>query len=175
MGTGKTSVGHALAALLRFRFIDTDELIEARAAKRISAIFADDGEPKFREFERIVVEELVRHQKTVISTGGGLVANPANMTSLKSHALIVCLWASPEAIFERVRHQGHRPLLKTSDPLERIRALLAERARFYREADVLLNTEMRSAKEIALHIVHHFRLARASFNSVESSHPAKGL
>jgi shikimate kinase len=58
MGTGKTSVGHSLASLLHFRMIDTDDLIEARAGKRISAIFAQEGESRFREYEREVIQEL---------------------------------------------------------------------------------------------------------------------
>ena len=58
MGTGKSSVGQLVAAQLHFRFVDTDELIEARAGKTISAIFAEEGEAQFREYERAVVEEL---------------------------------------------------------------------------------------------------------------------
>ena len=54
-----------------------------------------------------------------------MVANPANLASLKEHVLVVCLWASPATIWERVRSQTHRPLLQTSDPLAKIRELLA--------------------------------------------------
>jgi shikimate kinase len=167
MGTGKTSVGHNLASLLHFHMVDTDDLIEARAGKRINAIFAQDGETKFREFERQIVEDLVRHRHSVIATGGGVVANRANLDSLKTHALIVCLWASPEVIYERVRHQTHRPLLHGPDPLEKIRALLAEREPFYREADVLVNTELRSVREVAIQVAHHFRAERHDFTSYE--------
>jgi len=170
MGTGKTSVGHALASLLRFRMVDTDELIEWRAGKRISVIFAQDGEPRFREYERQIVVELRRYRRTIISTGGGLVVDPVNMESLKSHALVVCLWASPEAIWERVRHQSHRPLLSTPDPQAKIRALLAEREPFYRQADVLLNTELRSLREAAQQVAYQYRLARERQSSHENSH-----
>src|SRR5438093_12068595 len=114
-GTGKSSVGQLVAAQLHFRFADTDELIEARAGKSISAVFAEEGEPQFREYERAVVEELRNFHRTVIATGGGLVANEENLNSLKSHALVICLWASPETIWERVRGQPHRPLLRTPD------------------------------------------------------------
>lgn len=171
MGTGKTSVGHVLASILRFRLVDTDELVEARARKRIADIFAEDGEERFREFERQVVDELQRYRKTIIATGGGLVVNPSNLASLKAHSLVVCLWAAPEAIYARVRHQSHRPLLQTEDPLARIRTLLTERERSYREADVLVNTEMRSIREVALHVAHHFRLAQRHLRSGENRHP----
>lgn len=162
MGTGKSSAGRLVAALLRFQFVDTDELIETRAGKRISDIFAQEGEARFREYENAVVAELEKHSKTVISTGGGLVAAAGNLASLKTHALVVCLWASPEAVWQRVRHQSHRPLLREADPLATIRRLLAERETFYRQADVLVNTERRSIKDVANQIVHQFRLASAS-------------
>jgi shikimate kinase len=159
MGTGKSSVGRLVASQLHFTFVDTDELIESRAGRSISEIFAEAGEPAFRQIERQVVEELARTHRMVISSGGGLAAQPDNLASLKEHALIVCLWASPEVIWERVRHQSHRPLLQDPDPMARIRALLAAREPFYRQADVLVNTEMRSVKEVVHHVLHHFHAA----------------
>lgn len=160
MGTGKSSAGRTLADLLHFGFIDTDELIETRADKSIPEIFAQHGEPVFRDLEKKVVAELATQERLVISTGGGLAANPDNLASLKTHALVVCLWASPESIWERVRTQSHRPLLQTPDPLARIRELLAKREPFYRQADVLVNTERRSVKEVAQHVLHQFHSAR---------------
>jgi shikimate kinase len=161
MGTGKSSVGRLVADTLHFTFLDTDHVIESRAGKSIRQIFEDEGEPAFRELERRLVEELARRKKTVIATGGGLPANEVNLASLKRHALVVCLWASPEKIFERVRHQSHRPLLNEPEPMEKIRRLLAEREPYYRQADVLLNTELRPLREVAGQVVHQFRLAQA--------------
>jgi shikimate kinase len=160
MGTGKSSVGRLVATSLHFEFIDTDELIEERAGRTISEIFEQAGEAAFRQIEKQVVAELARAKRTVISSGGGLAANADNLASLKQHALVVCLWASPEAIWERVRHQSHRPLLADPDPLARIRALLLAREPYYRQADVLVNTEMRSVKEVAHHVLHQFHAAR---------------
>ncbi len=161
MGTGKTSVGHALAHLLHFQMVDTDDLIEKQARQRISAIFHHHGEARFREYERKVVQQLEGRRRLVIATGGGLATNPENLASLRSHALIVCLWASPEVIWERVRHQRHRPLLEGPDPQAKIQRLLAEREPFYRQADVLIHTELRSVREVASHVAHQFRLIRA--------------
>ncbi|HLX71884.1 MAG TPA: shikimate kinase [Verrucomicrobiae bacterium] len=157
MGTGKSSVGQLAATQLHFTFLDTDHVIEARAGKTISEIFAEQGEPAFRELERKIVGELAARKRTVISTGGGLPVNPENLASLKTHSLVVCLWASPEKIWERVRNQTHRPLLKEADPLAKIRKLLEERGPYYRQADVLLNTEMRSLKDVAQQVVHQFQ------------------
>ena len=159
MGTGKSSVGQLVAAQLHFAYLDTDHVIEARAGKTISELFAQDGEPAFRELERRVVEELSLRRKTVTSSGVGLAANEANLASLKSHALVVCLWASPERIWERVRGQTHRPLLNEPDPLARIRSLLTVREPWYRRADILLNTELRSVREVAQQVIHHFQSA----------------
>jgi len=159
MGCGKSSVGKMVAARLHFDFFDTDEFIEAYVGKTITRIFAEDGEPAFREYERQVVEHLKRLKNTVISTGGGLPANEKNFASLKSHALVVYLWASPQKIWQRVRRQQHRPLLQGPDPLSKIEQLLAAREPFYRQADVLVNTERRSVAEVAQHIVHEFRAA----------------
>jgi shikimate kinase len=161
MGTGKSSVGRFAAEQLGFSFLDTDELIEERSGKAINQIFAELGEPVFRDWEKKVAAELATRSRIVISTGGGLAANPDNLASLKTHALVVCLWASPEIIFERVRNQTHRPLLLAADPLEKIKELLAVRGPFYRQADVLVNTERRSVREVAQHVLHQFAMARA--------------
>jgi shikimate kinase len=161
MGTGKSSVGQLVAAQLHFTFLDTDHVIEARAGKTISEIFTQQGEPTFRELEKRIVAELVTRKKTVISTGGGLPANPENLASLKTHSLVVCLWASPEKIWERVRAQTHRPLLHEPDPLAKIKTLLEDRGPCYRQADVLLNTEMRSLKDVAQQVIHQFHTAHS--------------
>lgn len=161
MGTGKSSVGRAVAETMHFTFLDTDTVIEARAGASVSDIFKNEGEAGFREWERRIVEELTRRTKTVIATGGGLPANESNLASLKTHALVVCLWASPEAIWERTRGHTHRPLLDEPDPLAKIRELLAVREPFYRQADVLVNTEMRSVREVAVQVIHQFHMAQS--------------
>jgi shikimate kinase len=162
MGTGKSSVGRLAAEMLHFTFLDTDHVIESWAAKPITDIFEQDGEPAFRRWEQRLVEDLTRRTKTVVATGGGLPVFEGNLASLKTHALVVCLWASPETIWERVREHTHRPLLNEPDPLSRIRHLLSEREAFYRQADVLVNTEMRSPREVAAQVVHQFHMARGT-------------
>ena len=160
MGTGKSSIGRLAAERLHFDFIDTDEAIESQTGKSISDIFAQHGEAAFRKLEQDLVQALRDRRNTVIAAGGGLAANPDNMASLKEHALVVCLWAAPETIWERVRAQSHRPLLlQVADPLARIRELLEQRAPVYRQADVLLHTGLRSPKEVVQQILHQFHLA----------------
>ncbi len=159
MGTGKTSVGWLVAENMQFNFLDTDEMIQTRTGRSITDIFAKDGETAFRALERQVVDELSTHEKTVIATGGGLPTNPENLDALKTHALVICLWSAPEKIWERVRHQSHRPLLHDPDPQKKIRDLLVAREPFYKQADVLINTDLRSAREVAQQIELQFKLA----------------
>jgi len=159
MGTGKSTVGRIVAEQLNLNFLDTDTLIEERSGKKIADIFTQNGEPAFRQLEAQLVEELSAQTSTVISTGGGLPTNPANLISLKKHSLVFCLWLSPEKIFERVKEQSHRPLLNDPDPLGKIRTLLAAREHFYKQADVLLNSDLRSAREVAQQVITQFRAA----------------
>lgn len=161
MGTGKSTVGRLVAEQLKFDFLDTDAMIEHRSGKKITEIFAQNGEAAFRELEAQLVAELAHRTRTLISTGGGLPTNPANLAGLKQHSLVVCLWAAPEHIYERVRDQIHRPLLHDPDPLGKIRQLLSDREKFYKQADVLLNSDLRSAREVAQQVINQFRLATA--------------
>jgi len=159
MGTGKTSVGRLVAEHLHFDYLDTDEMIQARTGRTITEIFKTDGEPAFRALEKQMVVELAGRARTVISTGGGLPTNAENLAALKIHSLVVCLWASPEKIWDRVKNQSHRPLLHDPDPQKKIRDLLAARECFYKQADVLLNTDLRNVREVAQQVVHQFRTA----------------
>lgn len=159
MGTGKTSVARLVAEQLHFNYLDTDELIQTHTGRSIAEIFKTDGEPAFRELERKLVQDLVGLTKTVIATGGGLPMNPQNLADLKTHSLVICLWASPERIWERVKNQTHRPLLEEADPQKKIRELLSVREPFYKQADVLMNTEIRTVREMAQQVAHQFRIA----------------
>ncbi len=159
MGTGKTSVGRLLAEQLHFQFLDTDEMIQSRTGRTIADIFAQEGETTFRQLEHQVLQDLATRKKTVISTGGGLPTNAENLAALKAFALVVCLWASPEKIWERVKNQSHRPLLQTGDPQKKIREMLELRAPFYRQADVLVNTDARSPRAVAQQVALQFKLA----------------
>ncbi|HTH48370.1 MAG TPA: shikimate kinase [Candidatus Limnocylindria bacterium] len=157
MGAGKSTVGYLLSELLRYELVDTDKVIEQRTGRRISDIFATDGEPAFRALEAALVKELESAKDTVISTGGGLVVNPDNLASLRQHCLVACLWASPQVIYDRVRHQSHRPLLQAPDPLAKITELLGARAPFYKQADLLVGVDFRAPLETARHIASSLR------------------
>jgi shikimate kinase len=163
MGVGKSTVGNLLADILGFELIDTDKVIEQKEGKRISELFALHGEPYFRACEAALVAELATAKQKIISTGGGMITNPANLESLRCHSLIACLWASPETIFERVKNQTHRPLLQAPDPLAKIRELMTLRTPVYREAaDIMVGVDYRHAPEVARHIAKSFQDAAKS-------------
>lgn len=161
MGTGKTTIGRLVARQLGFELVDTDHLIEERSGESIPALFARHGEAVFRDLERRVLDELAGREGLVIATGGGLVCQPGNLEHLKRHALTFCLWATPDTIWQRVRHQAHRPLLQVPDPQAEVVRLLALREPWYRQADVLVNSGLRTPREVAALIAHQFHQAAA--------------
>lgn len=160
MGVGKSTMGRHLADFLKFQFMDTDELIEARNKTTITEIFATLGEPYFRELEKNLVLEMQEWDRTVISTGGGLVTFGDNMQLLKKNAFVVCLWAAPETIYNRIKRQSNRPLLQTENPLDTIRSMLEKRKAAYRTADLMINTDTRPMRQISQIIVRQFRQAQ---------------
>ena len=156
MGTGKTSIGKRLSAQLRMRYTDTDDIIERDSGRHISDIFAEDGEPAFRELESEAVRKVSELDNYIISTGGGVVLREANMVALKRNGIIFCLTATAEEIYRRVQHQPHRPLLQTPDPLTKIKSMLEERHPYYVKADYMVETTGRTFGEVMTYIKRVF-------------------
>lgn len=134
MGSGKSSVGRKLAQTLQMEFVDTDQWIEQRQGRRISAIFAQEGEAFFRELEHEACLQLAGRQNLVLSTGGGTLLSPANAEALRRTGIIFLLDAPLAAIRERLKNDKSRPLLQRPDREEAIARLYAERLPLYREA-----------------------------------------
>ncbi len=133
MGTGKTTVGKLLAERLGREFIDTDQLIEKRQGMSISDIFKQLGEPAFRKMEAEIARELGQKEGLVISTGGRLMLDPANVASLSANGRVFCLVATPQEILSRIEgdKDHHRPLLDVPNPSEQIVELLQQRKKGY--------------------------------------------
>jgi len=127
MGAGKTTVGKEVAGRLGRRFVDLDDLIVERAGKSIPAIFAQDGEPAFRELESAVCQELREPAGLVVATGGGAALNPANRAALEAGGVVICLDAEPAAIVRRLAGSNGRPLLVGADRHARVAELLSQR------------------------------------------------
>ena len=148
MGTGKSTIGRALAERLDLTFVDTDQLIEERAGCTIAEIFAQQGERAFRQMEADLAQELAQQQGLVIATGGGFFTNPENIKALQTEGRIICLTAGAEEILKRVKQQGQvRPLLQHSNPLQQINDLLHQRKKVYQQFPQVV-TDQQSSDQI---------------------------
>ena len=153
MGTGKSTVGRAAAARLGFQLIDSDHEIERAQGCTITEIFAQDGEPAFREMEKAFIEGGHPGERTVVSCGGGLVVQPGMLEALRSRGIVICLHASLETVLERTSRSRNRPLLDVENPEERIRTLYAAREPVYRRAGTMVLTDSRPLGDIVAHVV----------------------
>lgn len=149
MGAGKSTVARELQSVHGMRLIEMDEQIEAQEKMPISEIFAARGEEYFRRLETELLDSLRDEENTVVSCGGGAVLRERNVEAMQRSGSIVYLSASPETIYERVRHTHNRPLLENNMNVEYIRELLEKRLpKYLAAADVTVSTDGRSAEEI---------------------------
>jgi shikimate kinase len=152
-GSGKSSIGRALAKLLEQDFVDTDALIEEQEGKSISEIFQQSGEEKFREIESAVVAHQLVQAEGVIALGGGAVLSPATQAALKnSTADVIFLNVSASNAVPRVSANSSRPLL-SENPSDQWSALLKKRLPIYTDlADITIDTDNKKAQEVASEI-----------------------
>lgn len=161
MGSGKTAVGRQLAALLGLEFIDCDAEIEARTGVDIPLIFETEGEAGFRVRERQVLDELSGLSRVLVATGGGAVLDADTRARLRSRGCVVYLRTSVNQQLARTRRSGHRPLLRTSDPLGTLERLMQVRAPLYEEtADITVDTDSRKVKSVVDEIARRLADAR---------------
>ncbi len=157
-GAGKTTVGALAAARLGTWFLDLDEEIERREATSITRIFADRGEVVFRDLERQVMADALARNPGVIAAGGGWAAQPGNMSAARGEGrtLMLYLNTGTETAAARTAGTTHRPLLGSGgvgDHRAALDELLARRGSFYREADATIETDERTADEVAAEVV----------------------
>jgi shikimate kinase len=149
-GAGKTTAGAIVAAALKTTFIDLDEVIEREQGLSVREIFSQRGERVFRELERAAAERVFGGEPMVVAPGGGWSAQPGAIEGAgAARAFIVYLRADPEVATQRVGHGRTRPLLGGADAASRMRELLVAREAFYLRADATVETDRRSAEEVA--------------------------
>ncbi len=158
MGTGKTSVGRLLARRLSCPFIDTDDVIEREEGVSISEIFRELGEGYFRRVEKETIKRLSGKMGVIIATGGGAIIDHDNLKILKASGTLISLMASPEEILKRVEGDTTRPLLSDKDRMTAIKRLMQERERFYKKADIVIDTTGKGVEEVASEIVERLGL-----------------
>ena len=151
MGAGKTTVGRLLGVKLGIPFIDSDHVITARAGKPIPQIFADDGEPAFRQLEHEVIAELVHGEDIVLAVGGGAATHQGTRALLAAAAVpVVYLRVSHAVAMNRVGEDRGRPMLARPD----VAQLHKDRDPLYAQAATLtIDAGCRSPEELALDIL----------------------
>lgn len=158
MGTGKTTIGRAVAQRLGFRLLDSDHEIERIRGKTVAEIFSQEGEPAFRALERDFVLHGHPDAGCVIACGGGLVIQPGMLEEMQKRGVVVCLHASLETILKRTQGNRTRPLLNGEvDPLVRIRELYAIREPVYKRAGTVILTDSRPTSDIIAHLLRSYR------------------
>jgi shikimate kinase len=140
MGAGKTAVGRRLANRLGLAFVDTDSEIELAAGQTVSEIFAEHGEPYFRQGEAKVVARLLQGDPKVLATGGGAYMDAGTRATIKANGVSIWLKAELPVLLHRVRRRDNRPLLTAGDPETVIRNLMQERYPVYAEADITVES-----------------------------------
>jgi shikimate kinase len=134
MGCGKSSIGRRLAGRLGHEFLDSDELITARAGKSITGIFADEGEEQFRNRETVELRELIDAAGIVLATGGGAILREENRQILHRIGTVMWLHADPDTLFTRATRSRKRPLLEVENPRTAFNTLLESRLPLYQQA-----------------------------------------
>ena len=153
-GTGKTTVARELACRLGCEWVDADDVIERDAGKTIAAIFAEDGEGVFRDWEVGAVAALSRERRTVVALGGGAVLREENRQAILGAGPVVWLTASAETIFNRLKADpataSRRPNLTAEGGRAEIEAVLSSRIPLYRQcATLVVDTEGKTAAQVA--------------------------
>ncbi|MDB9372974.1 shikimate kinase [Nodularia sphaerocarpa] len=153
MGAGKTTVGQLLANHLGYRFLDTDSVITQSAGRSINQLFAEEGEPAFRQLESDVLAQVCAYTQLTVATGGGIVLRRENWSYLH-HGLVVWLDVPVELLYTRLAEDTTRPLLQDADPHGKLRSLLEERTPLYSQADLKITVrEEETPEEIANRII----------------------
>lgn len=164
MGSGKTTMGRALARYLGKTFVDSDEEIQKRTGVTIPHIFDVEGEAGFRQRETAEIRELVTRDNMVLATGGGTVLADQNREMLQRSGIVIYLKASVHDLWQRTRHDRNRPLLQTADPHAKLTELFQQRDPLYQQvSDIVVHSSKQSAHVLMLHLmdeIEKFRIIR---------------
>ncbi len=160
-GSGKSTVARLLAGRLGWHLCDTDAMVEQMTGQSIPALFAEEGEAAFREFETAALTTALAKTPAVLATGGGIVVRASNRALLKERALVVWLDAPTAVLIARLRtHDEERPLLAGDELVARLEALRAARLPLYLEvAHLILDTSHMPPEHVAERIIAKVMLA----------------
>lgn len=152
MGTGKTTIGRAVAQRLHMDFLDSDHEIERVAGRKIGEVFATSGEAEFRRMEREFIERGHPARGCVVACGGGLIIAEGMLEAVKARGVILCLHASIATIVDRVSRNRNRPLLDVEDAVAEATRIYTRREPIYRRAGTTILTDGRSIADTVQHV-----------------------
>ncbi|HEY6539828.1 MAG TPA: 3-dehydroquinate synthase [Ktedonobacteraceae bacterium] len=159
-GSGKSSVGRSIAALLGWNFIDTDDLVARQGGVPVGQVLIELGEERFRQLESEMLQAAAAQEQVVIATGGGVVISAANREYMRERGLVVYLEVSVETAWRRIQQHVEqngvpvvRPLVVGDDGPQRLRRLYEARRAWYEEATVHIDTEQHSPEMLAQRLV----------------------
>jgi shikimate kinase len=155
MGAGKSTVGQYLSKLLEMDWIDVDQRIEEHQGMRIHEMFDIYGEAYFRDIETQVVYEIQDRENTILSCGGGVVLRTENIEALKKNGRVVLLRAEAKTIYERIKDDCSRPLLRNQMTVSTIAHRLEERKQQYHEAaNFIIDTDHKNIAAVCQEILY---------------------
>ena len=148
-GSGKSTVGRAVATQLSRTFLDLDLEIERREGKSISEIFGEQGEAYFRAKELALTKELQQVGNMILAPGGGWITNPDVVGLLRPPGRLIYLRVLPETALRRLGNRRTlRPLLSRPDPGAELERLYGQRRGAYETADHVVDTELYSLQRV---------------------------
>lgn len=154
MGCGKSTIAEELSKELNeYKFVDIDNEIEKSTQKKISEIFLKHGEPFFRMLETEKIKHFCNETSLVIAAGGGAFESEENRQIMLSNADVIYLKASPQEIYERIKEETHRPLLKKNFSIEKIENIMQLRSKNYEKANIIIDTNGKTPQEIVKEIL----------------------
>ena len=154
MGCGKTTIGKELSKVLpEFSYVDIDEEIEKSTGKKISEIFLRYGEPHFRMLESEKIKRCCEKEKQIISLGGGAFENPQTRQLLDETSFTIYLKATPQEIYNRIKKEVHRPLLRKNFSIEKITEIMEKRKKNYEKAAKIIDTNGKTPDNIVKEIL----------------------
>jgi shikimate kinase len=148
-GSGKTTVGALVAEALKCPFVDIDAVIVRRMQMPVSRIFAELGESRFRTIERDAVNDALAAEPAVVVPGGGWAAQEGNLSAAHPRIFAVYLKCMVTTAVKRLEGGESRPLMTGEDPVDTMRKLMLDREPWYRQADVEVKNDMRTAQQAA--------------------------
>ena len=153
MGCGKSTIGELLNKSLHCELVDIDSIVEREENETISEIFKTKGEDFFRNLEAKTIKNIFKKDNQIISLGGGAFENKTTREFLTQNAFVIYLKTSPEVIFERIKTDTKRPLLKNNMNIEKIKEILESREKNYKSAHLAILTDNKNPSEIIKEIM----------------------